>query len=128
MVNKIRIEMRFFLFLIVFFIFCSCSTTIIVRPEIRGTIYDITTKVPIEKAHVYIDDTIIISDENGKFIINSIKKRTLFNYESGHDPMLYLIKLEHPNYNSVNIEKRTRGSFSENLIVYDSIFLELKKN
>ncbi|MEM6815537.1 MAG: hypothetical protein AAF600_14315 [Bacteroidota bacterium] len=97
---------------------------IIERPEIRGTLYDAVIKRPIEGVSIYIDYELITSNEEGKFIIEGITRKQVFNFESGHDPKFYSIKLKHPKYDSINIKKGTRGSFNQKVIVYDSIFLQ----
>ncbi|PIE48393.1 MAG: hypothetical protein CSA40_00645 [Flavobacteriales bacterium] len=107
------------------FALSSCSV-IVERPEIKGTVYDFSTKNPINGVSVYIDEEKIISDELGQFTIESVKRKKIFNFEGGHTPLFYSIELKHPKYHSATIKKGTRGSFGQKTMVYDSIFLDAK--
>ena len=60
----------------------SCSSMIIERPDIKGTIYDELTKTSIRQVSIYIDDVVIMSDKKGHFFIEGIKKKKFFNFEN----------------------------------------------
>ncbi|MFE8425014.1 hypothetical protein ABHQ57_13260 [Tenacibaculum sp. ZH5_bin.1] len=115
--------MRFYYLLLIALILNSCSSRI-ERPEIKGTLYDSLTYKPVKGVLIQIDDEQIKSDNQGKFTIQRVKKRVMFNFEGGHVPLFYSMELKHPKYKSIKIEKGTRGSFGEETILYDSIFLK----
>ncbi len=116
--------MRFYCLFLIAIILSSCATVVIERPEIRGAIYDVRDKKPVQGVSVYIEDESKTSDNNGKFVIDGITKKKIFNFEGGHDPKFYSFQLKHPQYDSLRIKKGTRGSFDQKIIVYDSIFLK----
>ncbi|NJM78799.1 MAG: hypothetical protein HC854_02770 [Flavobacterium sp.] len=112
--------MKKYLFILI--LITSCSTKID-RPEIKGYVFDVESKKPIQNVKVNIDKNIVFTNENGEFHFKLIKKRKFLDFESGHDPKIYSIIMEEKNYVSDTIEEGTRGEFSDEIKVYDSIFL-----
>lgn len=121
--------MRYIL-IILFFLFISCSSKI-ERPEIMGHIYDKKTKEPIGNVEILSHNQSELfveakTDSKGVFKLKKKSSTKLFDFESGHDPKIYFIVIRHSAYISDTIEARTRGSFTDKVKVYDSIYL-LKK-
>ena len=104
----------------------GCST-IVERPEIKGFVFDKISKHPIVNAEINIDGkTEARTDKKGMFLLKIVTSRKLLDFENGHDPKMYLLIINHPFYISDTIEEKTRGSFSKDIKLYDSIFISKK--
>lgn len=122
MVNKNSCFMIKYLFILI--LITSCSTKVD-RPEIKGYVFDMESKKPIQNVKINIDEDIVFTNKKGEFYFKSIKKRKFLDFESGHDPKIFSIIIDEKNYISDTIEEGTRGEFSDEIKVYDSIFLKI---
>ncbi|MCH4828952.1 hypothetical protein [Flavobacterium columnare] len=120
--------MRILILCMFFIVGCSVKLE---RPEIKGFVYDKITKKPISNVEIitFNDGQIItesITDTLGMFYLKAIKSSHLLDFESGNDPKFYDIILKHRNYLTDSLQEKTRGSFINELKVYDTIFLSKK--
>ena len=117
--------MKLILSLILIFLLTSCSTKIN-RPEIKGYVFDFSTKQPITDVIIITEDgKETTTDKSGYFVLSKQSSTRIFDFESGHDPKQFFFILSHPKFNSDTIKEETRGSF-EDLKLYDSIYLKRK--
>lgn len=123
MVNKNSNTMKINFFLITLLISCSVKVE---HPDITGTVYNNSNKRPLQKVKIDVDGDTTYTNKEGQFFIKNRSKTKLFNFESGHDPVMYRIIFTHPKYISDTIEESTRGSFGKEKKIYDSIFLSSK--
>jgi hypothetical protein len=104
----------------------SCSTDII-RPPVKGVIYDFENKKPILKANIIPVDSQGIhkgtfSNINGNFFIPINSKKSVFSLEGS--PKEYRLIISAKNYVTDTIIDETRYGFSKDVVIFDSIFLK----
>jgi len=112
---------------LIIILLCIGCTRVVESPQTKGFVYDSITKRPVNNVHINSNRTESIStNAKGMF---TLQKRTTYQmiaFDSSRDPKYFWFTVSHPDYKSKEIEDFARGSFSDNVKIYDSIFLQRK--
>jgi len=112
---------------LIIILLCIGCTRVVESPQTKGFVYDSITKLPIFNAHIS-SNRIERNSTNAKGMF-TLQKRTTYQmiaFDSSRDPKYFWFSVSHPVYKTKEIEDFARGSFSDNVKVYDSIFLQRK--
>ena len=106
---------------------CIGCTEVVESPQAKGFVYDSITKLPIGNAQISSNRTELTStNTHGMFILQKRTAYQMIAFDSSRDPKYFWFTINHPDYKTKEIEDFARGSFSDNVKVYDSIFLQRK--
>jgi hypothetical protein len=102
-------------------------TKVVESPQTQGFVYDSITKQPVNNAEIEINQSRSTkTNSDGMFVLPKKTACQMIAFDSGRDPKYFWFSVSHPKYKSKEIEDFARGSFSDDVKVYDSIFLQPK--
>jgi hypothetical protein len=112
---------------LIIILLCIGCTQVVESPQTKGFVYDSITKQPVNNAKIEINPSRTTStDASGMFVLPKKTAYQMIAFDSSRDPKYFWFSIEHPAYKTKEIEDFARGSFSDNVKVYDSIFLQRK--
>jgi hypothetical protein len=112
---------------LIIILFCTSCTQVVESPQTKGFVYDSITKQPVSNAKIEINQSrSTTTNAKGMFVLPKKTAYQLIAFDSGRDPKYFWFSIEHPDYKTKEMEDFARGSFSDDIKVYDSIFLEPK--
>lgn len=113
--------------LLIGILLCTGCTEVVESPQTKGFVYDSITKQPVNNAKIDVNQSKgTATNAKGMFLLPKRTTYQMIAFDSSRDPKYFWFTVSHPDYKSKEIEDFARGSFSDNVRVYDSIFLERK--
>ena len=106
---------------------CIGCTQVVESPQTKGFVYDSITKQPVNNAKIEVTQSrSTTTNAKGMFVLPKKTAYQMIAFDSSRDPKYFWFSVRHPNYKEKEIEDFARGSFSDDVKVYDSIFLQPK--